>query len=545
MCKISVIIPCYNQSEFLLEAIESVLNSTYKNLEIIVVNDGSTDKTAEEIKNILPKNVILINQENKGVCLALNNGIEKATGKYILPLDADDKISDTYIEKAITILENNPDIGIVYCDAYFFGLKHGKWNLASATITNMLLENRIFKSGIFRKSKFLEVGGYKKEMEVGCEDWDLWLSILETGVKVYKIPEGLFFYRIHANERTKKSLNALTYLKIRLNIIKFHNNLYKKFGLKFYILLSMMFCKNLLSFFYKKIKLIYKIYKCYLICINCKKPLIYGITKQKRSKKIIVSLTSFPERINEIHLTINSLLHQSLKPDEIILWLSEEEFINKEKDLPTSLTRLKKYGLTINFYSKNIKSYKKIIPTLKKYPNDIIILADDDLYYKKNWLKLLYLSYKKNPNAIHCHRLYKICFDKNNKILPYSYWQKSIKKQFNNEVYLATSGAGVLIPNKKYFYKDITNEELFMQLAPNADDLWMWAMAILNNTKMQLVKNNITDLIYLNPKREYGLSSGTTLYKTNSVCDNDRQLAMILDYYPTIEKQILKGILNV
>lgn len=219
MKKISVIIPCYNQYEYLLDAVKSVVSSTYKNLEIIVVNDGSTEKTPQEIQSMLLPfdNVILINQENSGVCAARNNGIIKATGEYILPLDADDRIANTYIEKAVSILEQNPDIGIIYCEAEFFGTgQNKKWNLKPATLSNMLIQNRIFPSGIYRKSKFLEVGGYKKEMELGCEDWDFWLSIIETGAKVYQIPEVLFYYRKQQNERTKQSLRPINYLKIRL-----------------------------------------------------------------------------------------------------------------------------------------------------------------------------------------------------------------------------------------------------------------------------------------------------------------------------------------
>jgi len=123
MKKVSVVIPCFNQSDFLLDAIKSVMNSTYKNIEVIIVNDGSTDKTPDDISNLLSpfENIVLINQQNSGVCVARNNGITKASGEYILPLDADDKIAKTYIEKAISVLENNPDIGIVYCEAEFFG----------------------------------------------------------------------------------------------------------------------------------------------------------------------------------------------------------------------------------------------------------------------------------------------------------------------------------------------------------------------------------------------------------------------------------------
>lgn len=257
MKKVSVVIPCFNQSGFLLDAIESVMNSTYKNIEVIVVNDGSTDKSPDEISNLLSpfENIVLINQQNSGVCVARNNGITKASGEYILPLDADDKIAETYIEKAISILENNPDIGIVYCEAEFFGNdKNKKWNLKPATLYNMLIQNRIFPSGVYRKSKFLEVRGYKKEMELGCEDWDFWLSIIETGSKIYQLPEVLFYYRKQQNKRTKRSLKPLNYLKIRLNMIKFHKNLYNKFGLKIYILLCFMVCKNFVAHFYKLIR---------------------------------------------------------------------------------------------------------------------------------------------------------------------------------------------------------------------------------------------------------------------------------------------------
>lgn len=257
MKKVSVVIPCFNQSDFLLDAVKSVVNSTYKNIEIIVINDGSTEKTPQEFHNMLMPfdNVILINQKNSGVCAARNNGITKATGDYILPLDADDKIADTYIEKAVLILEQNPDIGIVYCKAEFFGTGQNKrWNLKPATLSNMLIQNRIFPSGVYRKSKFFEIGGYKKEMELGCEDWDFWLSIIETGAKVYQIPEVLFYYRKQQNERTKQSLRPINYLKIRLNIVKFHNKLYNQFGLKMYFLLGFMICKNCAAHFYKLLR---------------------------------------------------------------------------------------------------------------------------------------------------------------------------------------------------------------------------------------------------------------------------------------------------
>ena len=120
-------------------------------------------------------------------------------------------------------------------------------------------------------------------------------------------------------------------------------------------------------------------------------------------EKIIVSLTSFPARINIVVKTIKTLLTQTLKPDIVVLWLAPEQFPNGEKDLPEELLELKKYGLTIDWY-KDIRSYKKIIPTLKKYPNAVIITTDDDIYYAPDTIESLYKSYLEHKNEVQAHR---------------------------------------------------------------------------------------------------------------------------------------------
>lgn len=246
MKKVSVIIPCYNQGQYLKDAINSVINSTYTNVEIVVVNDGSSDNTEEIIDRLKKQypDIKFITIENSGVCKARNIAIANATGDYILPLDADDLIGTEYIEKAVQILDDNKNIGLVYCDAEFFGAVQKKWDLKPATIENMLVQNRIFTSAVFRKETFQKIGGYKTVMETGCEDWDLWLSIIETGAEIYKIPETLFFYRKSENERTQKSFKFSNYIKIRLNIIKLHKNLYNRYGIKIYLMILLKILKN-------------------------------------------------------------------------------------------------------------------------------------------------------------------------------------------------------------------------------------------------------------------------------------------------------------
>ena len=255
MKKVSVIIPCYNQGKYLKETVDSVLNSTYKDIELIIVNDGSDDDITKSVLKELEKQAInIINIENSGVCNARNIGIKAASGDYILPLDADDKIAPEYIEKAVDILNKDKNIGIVYCKAKFFGSNNKPVPLKPATIYNMLIQNCIFSASLFRKEQFLLIGGFCQKLEIGCEDWDFWLSIIETGSKAYQIPEVLFYYRKAENSRTQKSLLPESYIKIRLSIIKRHKKLYDKYALFVYPALAFMAVKNLLSYIFKLLR---------------------------------------------------------------------------------------------------------------------------------------------------------------------------------------------------------------------------------------------------------------------------------------------------
>lgn len=177
---VSVIIPCFNHGKHIEETIQSVLPSTNADLEIIVVNDGSSDSLTDKLLKTKewPKTRIY-HALNQGVSTSRNYGIRKSSGKYILPLDADDKIDRTYIEKAINIFENTSDVLLVYSRAMFFGRENKKWLLPEFSMEIMLGQNVIFCSAIFRRSDFDRTGGYNSNMRGGFEDWDFWLSLLE------------------------------------------------------------------------------------------------------------------------------------------------------------------------------------------------------------------------------------------------------------------------------------------------------------------------------------------------------------------------------
>jgi len=232
--KVSIIVPCFNQAQFLGEALDSILAQTYSNWECIIVNDGSSDNTEIIANFYLAKNnqFKYIYQNNAGLSSARNTGIKNSSGEYILPLDSDDKISPSYIEEAVKILNNNSQIKIVYSNAEFFGAKTGLWKLTDFSLEKILLENMIFCTALYRRTDYDKTVGYNSNMIYGWEDWDLWLSILEQGGTVYKIPKTHFFYRIR-NKSMVRSLDRkkMSYLKkqLYLNHIDLYSSVFGNF----------------------------------------------------------------------------------------------------------------------------------------------------------------------------------------------------------------------------------------------------------------------------------------------------------------------------
>ncbi len=204
MPRVSLIIPCYNQGSFVNEAVCSVLEQTFQDFEIIIVNDGSTDnETNQLLQDYNRPKTRVVTTENQGLAAARNNGIKSAQGSYILPLDADDRIGPTYIEQAVQLLDDQEQLGIVYCRAQLFGTVDTEWLLPEFSLEQMLLDNVIFCSAMFRRSDWQQVEGYDEALLHGWEDYDFWLSLLEMGRKVYRIPEVLFYYRVSADSMVR------------------------------------------------------------------------------------------------------------------------------------------------------------------------------------------------------------------------------------------------------------------------------------------------------------------------------------------------------
>ena len=217
----------------------------------------------------------------------------------------------------------------------------------------------------------------------------------------------------------------------------------------------------------------------------------------------IVSLTTWKGRINNPDLprVLFSIFSQETKYSyEVNLTLSLEEFPNKEKDLPEELLNKCKYGLEIK-WCEDLKSYKKLVPALIEFPDSIIVTADDDLYYQPDWLKSLYLEYLKDPNLIYTRRATFIKI-KNDMINAHPHYSNThYKPCFNNQI---MGGAGTLYPPHS-LHKDVLDIDSIKSLIPTHDDIYFWAMAILNNKKIKLIKNKNVNLITVAGTQQYGL----------------------------------------
>lgn len=247
------------------------------------------------------------------------------------------------------------------------------------------------------------------------------------------------------------------------------------------------------------------------------------------SKEIIVSLTSYGRRVKNsiVYYTIVSLLNQTYKPSRIILWLDRSW---NDQNIPKKIRDLKKYGLEIRYYD-DIRSYKKLIPTLKENPDSIIITVDDDIIYSKYLIETLFKGYE-NDNNIQCtHASHP--YDKDKNFLPYNKWQ-NVSCYYNNNEIVPIGAGGILYPPHS-LSEEVLIEDKFMKLAPSADDLWFWVMAKRAGSNHSYTplehKNHSFDDIY-----QYFHKGSALTHSNAGKSQNDIQLKNIIKEFP-IQKE--------
>lgn len=259
-------------------------------------------------------------------------------------------------------------------------------------------------------------------------------------------------------------------------------------------------------------------------------PLIYKVSRKgmgvtQENNKIIISITTYPARINKIWITIESLLRQTYKPNKIILWLARSQFEEQEKNLPKNLLKLRKRGLDIN-YCEDTKSYKKFINTAKTYNDYTIITVDDDVIYPNDLVEKLVDTYKRNNKCVCCYRAHEILLDDNLKPKKYNNWNLlSNGKKGPSNLLMATGVGGILYP-PKFFNYEMLDIDLIEQLCPSADDIWLKFMELKNGYKVVKVNETCKKWFTLNSTQR------NALYRKNRDKNiNDKAINNLINYF--------------
>lgn len=226
MKKVSIIVPCYNYAKYLKECIGSIRNQTYKDIEIIVVSDGSPDNTVEVCKEL---GVKCIEKPNGGLSSARNAGIREATGEWIMCLDADDKLTPAAIEEHVKLMD---DDSIAQCALMEFGKSYQVFTpREGATVYHVLQSNTVFCNTMFPKAAWEKVGGFDEgeTIRLGFEDWEFWIRILAAGYKLKTSEYIALRYRMHDTNMTKRTTHP-NHQKLYRYIYDKHRKLYDEYG---------------------------------------------------------------------------------------------------------------------------------------------------------------------------------------------------------------------------------------------------------------------------------------------------------------------------
>ena len=574
MAVLSVIIPVYNSSEYLHQCLDSVSAQTLKSLQVICIDDGSTDGSDKIIEEYVAKDprFELVRQPNLGAGAARNKGILISNGKYIHFLDSDDWLEPDAYKKAIDILESTG------CDSCFFQKYIYDNETGEETIdvhafkdnnhvTSFEINPHFFIRSpvvpwnkVTRRSVIARYG--IRYDEIPCaNDRTFYFDLIKRCKSIVVCREPLIHYRVNNSCSTVGTNRSIHYdahfyayrstmskhkdspIEVRRMVADtciadffiFFDKAAPEYKENIYRQLHMFFKKEDLEFLQPWTSYPWgERAEYFRDHPRCPKAWLEESPKEdtvpvskhdpsfkKPDKEVIASLTSFPARISTVHLTIKSILNQTVRPDRTVLWLAEEQFPGKESELPAELLNLKDKGLDIRF-CEDLKPHKKYFFAMQEAPDAIVITLDDDVEYMEDTVELLLKSYTMFPHAVSAMRVHRVSSTERG-LAPYGSWDYNDDTFYRNPslAAMATGVGGVLYPPgsipKEAFDTDAIKESCLM-----ADDLWLKVNEVRNNVPTVLAAPN-RPLRYIDGTQE------SALWKTNKTLgDNDRQLEGIL-----------------
>lgn len=570
--KVSIIIPVYNVETYLRQCLDSLLKQTLEDFEIICVDDGSTDKSADILETYAANDhrIKIITQKNKGAGAARNVGEKEATGTYLFFMDSDDYCSSDFLGKVVPYAEKKASDILVFNFCKFdnqTGKKEYRDGLVKARCP---LQKDVFSykdipdaictainptpwNKLYRRSFVEETGLKWLEISTTNDITFATLSVLRANRIAY-LDETFLFYRVNLGSSitSKKKYRQNNVIKAVLSVDRqarqFAHYTVVKNSIREFIVANLLnalksYTPDENSIYYLNFReqidaifFSYPLFSNYEDYMLRDKKLYESMAEYRLramgkkdysfAPKIIVSLTSFPQRINTTYIALQSIYRQTRKADMVILWLAENQFPNKEADLPTDLLDYRDFGLQIRWCPEDIRPHKKYFYTMQEYPEDIVITVDDDLTYDPQMIEKLFVSYLHHPDAVSTVRAHLVTHDEHGSIAPYASWIKEFSGIVGTPSMqlFSTSGAGTLYP-PHCMDSEVFHLKNIKELCLNADDLWLKVMQVRKGTPVVLVDENHL-LQYIPNTQE------NALRKANVNQDgNDVQLKKILSVY--------------
>lgn len=521
--KVSIIMPVYNVEQYLEESLNSVLDQTLRDYELICVDDGSTDKSSEILKSYQKKfkRMLIVNQDNKGAGYARNHGLEYASGEYVYFMDSDDTCKKNLLKDAVhKAEEEDADIVCFHFNRItsdgeikkLYGF-HWAWLPEGITVFNykncptriLSIVNPTPWNKLYRR-QFIIDNNLKFEEISSTNDITFAAVSCAKAQRIAWLYEYLYNYRVgHGNTITSKKTKNLNNIVIALestikqvreleyydeirvalaifiadNVIYSFEHYIQDFTLPvvcdFYkkaheLFSSDLYEDDIIESWYQELQDKYRIIRRY----------DYEELKAEFNREIIVSMTSYPKRINYVHKSLQSILDQTWKPDKVILWLASEQFAGKEADLPGELLRMVEDGSVTIRWCKDLKAHKKYFYALQEFSDSLIITVDDDLLIEPKMIQKLMTSYLLHPEAVSTVRCHLMTMDDDAGILPYGQWIKDFDTVVGKPSMqlFCTGGAGALYP--AWLFRNLQfDESLIVEMCLYADDIWLKTMEVI------------------------------------------------------------------
>jgi glycosyltransferase involved in cell wall biosynthesis len=226
---VSVVIPCFNLGRFLDEAVQSALAQTLPDVEVVVVDDGSTDPdTRALLADYRPPRTRVVRSENRGLPAARNLGIRSSQGPYVCALDADDRLEPTWLEKAVDVLRADPSLAFVSHWFRAFGDEQWDWTPQRCDLPSLLDSNTVNGAALVRREVLVAAGLFDESMREGCEDWELWLRVVKGGGRGAILPEMLYAYRRRPDSMSRLLMQGDAYDRPYRYLLRKHADAFRE-----------------------------------------------------------------------------------------------------------------------------------------------------------------------------------------------------------------------------------------------------------------------------------------------------------------------------